>query len=196
MLDILKALWWDVKSARCRLRFLLAFLRDIPGDVGKAARGRLLARHFASCGRGVIIHEGARFRNIHLIRVADGAEIGVDSFLQGGGGITIGVNAMLGPGVKIWSANHRFDDVDTPIRDQGYEFAAVSIGDGCWLGANVIVLPGVDLPEGCVVSAGSVVGVKRYPPYSLLVGNPARVIGNRRSATGEDAPPASSGPQA
>jgi acetyltransferase-like isoleucine patch superfamily enzyme len=194
VLEILKALWWDLKTARCRLRFLLAFLRDIPGDVGKAARARLLARHFASCGDDVIIHEGARFRNIHKIHVADGAEIGVDNFLQGGGGITIGRNAMLGPGVKVWSANHRFDDLDTPIRDQGYDFASVTIADGCWLGANVIVLPGVDLAEGCVVSAGSVVGVKRYPPYSIMAGNPARVIGNRRPAAADPAAADQAGP--
>lgn len=185
MLAILKAFWWDIKTSRSRLRILLAVVRDIPGDGGKALRRMLLARHFSSCGKNVVIHEGVRVRNIHRITLADGAEIGVDCFMQGGGGITIGRDAMLGPGVKIWSVNHRFDDPGRAIRDQGYDYAAVTIGDGCWLGLNVVVLPGVELPEGCVVSAGSVVGIKRYPPYSIIAGFPARVIGNRREpATG------------
>ena len=52
-------------------------------------------------------------------------------------------------------------------------------GRGCWLGADVFVMPGVDLPEGCVVAARSVVAKKAYPPFSILAGYPARVVGRR-----------------
>ena len=178
---LLKQFWWELRDEYGRMNLLAWMLRDVPGEFGAALRYRKLRRHFGSCGERVRINEGFRFRNLHGIHVADGAEIGVDNFLQGGGGIHLGRDVMLGPGVKIWSVNHRYDDPEAPIAEQGYNKAEVRIGDGCWLGANVIVLPGVCLPEGCVVSAGSVVGIKRYPPHSVIAGFPARVIGNRKA---------------
>ena len=51
----------------------------------------------------------------------------------------------------------------------------VTIGDGCWIGGGVIILPGVTIGEGCVIGAGSVVA-KNIPANSLAVGNPCRVI--------------------
>lgn len=94
------------------------------------------------------------------------------------GGIQIGSNVIIGPYCIIHSANHRFDDVDKPITNQGYEKASVKIDDNCWLAANVIVLPGVTVGKGCVIGAGSVV-TKDIPPYSVAVGNPAKVIRSR-----------------
>lgn len=184
MKQILKAFYRDIKDPYARLNILLAMLRETPGTFGQLLRQRFWSPYFGSIGPNVRIHQGVRFRNLHQIYVAEGVEIGVDCFLQGGGCITLGQNVMLGPGTKIWSVNHRFTDVDRPIVDQGYDQAAVTIGDGCWLAANVFVLPGVELPEGCVVCAGSVVGVKKYPPYSIIGGFPARVIGNRRQNPG------------
>ena len=51
----------------------------------------------------------------------------------------------------------------------------MTIGDGCWIGGGVIILPGVTIGEGCVIGAGSVV-TKNIPANSLAVGNPCRVI--------------------
>jgi len=106
-------------------------------------------------------------------------EIGVDSFLQASGGLVLGDRVITGPGTQIWTINHVFDDHTRPIAEQGYERAPVVIGDDCWLGAGVFIMPGVELPEGCVVSAHSVVACKKYPPYAILAGHPARVIGRR-----------------
>ena len=180
MLKLLKRIWWDLKSPIGRYTYQCAFWRNFPGHAGEMARNRLVPSCFARAGRGITVHEGVRIRNVHLLEVGDECELGVDNFLQAGGGIRLGNRVMLGPGVKIWSVNHNFDRLDIPINQQGYTEDAVSIGDGCWLGANVFVFPGVQLPEGCVVSAGSVVAKKRYPPYAILGGYPARVIGNRQ----------------
>jgi acetyltransferase-like isoleucine patch superfamily enzyme len=57
----------------------------------------------------------------------------------------------------------------------------VVIGRDVWIGANAFVMPGVQLGDGCVVAAGAVVGAKKYPPYKILAGNPARVIGTRQT---------------
>ncbi|MCP4292790.1 MAG: acyltransferase [bacterium] len=180
MFSVLKRIIWDLKDPIGRFNYRSVLWRNFPGKAGQLVRDKHIPKYFAEAGRNISIHEGVRFRNIHRLRVGDNCEIGVDNFLQAGGGITLGERVMLGPGVKIWSVNHNFTDLDIPINQQGYTEEGVFIGDGCWLGANVFVFPGVNLPEGCVVSAGSVVAKKRYPPFSILAGYPARVIGNRK----------------
>ena len=100
--------------------------------------------------------------------------------LQNHFGTCIGDYTLLGPGVKVWSTNHVFADPDRHIRDQGAEYKEVVIGRDVWIGSNAFIMPGTNLGDGCIVSAGSVVGAKKYPPYSILMGNPARVIGNRK----------------
>lgn len=116
---------------------------------------------------------------IQELSIGNHVSIGADNFIQASGKVTLADHVMLGPGVKIWSINHRTEDIDIPILKQGYDHKPVYLGEGVWAGANVIILPGVTLPRGCVVAAGSVVGVKNYPEYALIAGNPARVIGSR-----------------
>ena len=95
---------------------------------------------------------------------------------QDGGGITIEEGVMMGSGVQIYVANHRFADPNIPIIDQGHESSkSVLLRKGCWIGANAIILPGVEIGENSVVGAGSIVS-KSIPPKVLAVGNPAKVI--------------------
>jgi acetyltransferase-like isoleucine patch superfamily enzyme len=94
------------------------------------------------------------------------------------GGIEIGSNVLIGPYCIIHSANHKFDDITKLIVEQGFKKAPVKIGDECWIGANVIILPGVSIGKGSVVGAGSVV-TKNIPPYSVVVGNPAQILYSR-----------------
>jgi acetyltransferase-like isoleucine patch superfamily enzyme len=100
------------------------------------------------------------------------------------GGVEIGSNVIIGPYCIIQTGNHRFDQIDKPIRLQGYVKDPVRIGDDCWLGANVIVLPGVTIGRGSVIGAGSVV-TQDIPPYSVAVGNPARVVKSRKASLGK-----------
>lgn len=183
-----KRLFWELRDKWGRFDYLHYLLRELPGDFGVELRGYFYRRYFAACGSGLTIFPGIRFRNIHKMTVGDNVTLGVDNFFQAAGGLTIKDGTILGPGVKIWTANHRFDDPDRPIVDQGYTENPVSIGPHVWLGANVFIMPGVELPEGCIVSAGAVVGAKKYPPFTILAGNPARVMGNRRRAEQAPAP--------
>lgn len=97
---------------------------------------------------------------------------------EGGAGITIEDDVMMGSGVHLYVNNHRFDSADIPIIDQGhYVSEPVVLKKGCWLGANVIVLPGVTIGENSVVGAGSLV-TRSVPAGVLAAGNPAKVIRN------------------
>lgn len=181
MLKHLKEFVWELKDEIARFNYINEIIMKIPGGVGQKIRRYIIPRYFQSCGRNITIFENVRFRSLHRMVIGDNVDLGVDNFFQAGGGITIGNDVIFGPGVKIWSINHRVERTDIPIREQGYSRESVTIDDGVWLGANVFVMPGVHITQGCVVSAGSVVGKKKYPPYSIISGNPARVIGNRKT---------------
>ncbi|KAJ4256220.1 hypothetical protein NW762_009298 [Fusarium torreyae] len=87
--------------------------------------------------------------------------------------VTIGDRVMCGPNVAIFTASH---PTDVRIRRENIEFArAVTIGDDCWIGGNVVILPGVTIGQGCTVAAGSVV-TKDVPAWSVVMGQPARVV--------------------
>ncbi|THW10694.1 hypothetical protein D6D24_07742 [Aureobasidium pullulans] len=87
--------------------------------------------------------------------------------------VEIGDRVMFGPNVSILSATHQ---TDIQSRRDGVEFALpVFIGDDCWIGGNVSILPGVTIGNGCTIGAGSVV-TKSIPAFSVAVGSPARVI--------------------
>lgn len=87
--------------------------------------------------------------------------------------ITIGDRVMMGPNVMISAATH---EIEVGSRRANIEYALpVTIGDDCWIGGGVIILPGVTIGKGCTIGAASVV-TKDIPPWSVAVGSPARVI--------------------
>lgn len=87
--------------------------------------------------------------------------------------IYVGDNTMFGPNVTIATAGH---PILPELRVQGYQYnAPVHIGKNCWLGAGVIVLPGVTIGDNTVIGAGSIV-TKDIPENVVAVGNPCRVL--------------------
>lgn len=92
------------------------------------------------------------------------------------GKIIIEDNVMVGSGVHFYVNNHKFDRRDIPIIEQGYyPSKSILIKEGAWVGANSIILPGVTIGKNVVIGAGSVV-TKSIEDFSIVVGNPARVI--------------------
>jgi acetyltransferase-like isoleucine patch superfamily enzyme len=177
---ILKRFYWDVVDPDERKYLLYYFISQFPGPAGNLMRGRFVEKKARSVGRNLIVMAGTRFRSIENLVLGNDVQIGYDNFIQAYGGVTIGDNVMTAPGVKIWSVNHNFEDKNVLIANQGVKEAEVIIGNDVWISSNAFILPGVVLPDGVVVSAGSVVGIKAYSSYSILAGNPARVIGSRR----------------
>lgn len=87
--------------------------------------------------------------------------------------IYIGDYTMIGPNVTLATAGH---PILPELRKKGYQFnMPVRIGKNCWLGAGVIVLPGITIGDNTVVGAGSIV-TKDLPPNVVAVGNPCKVL--------------------
>ena len=87
--------------------------------------------------------------------------------------IYVGDNTMFGPNVVVATAGH---PILPALREKGYQYnASVHIGKNCWLGAGVIIVPGVTIGDNVVIGAGSVV-TKDLPDDVVAVGNPCRVL--------------------
>ena len=138
------------------------------------------ARHMlTSCGENVNVERHARFgRGVTL---GDRSGIGINASI--GEQTHIGSDVMMGPDCVIYTRNHRFDRLDIPMREQGYgPVEPVEIGDDCWIGGRVTILPGVHVGNGAVIAAGAVV-TKDVPPYAVVGGVPAKIIYNRKDGT-------------
>lgn len=87
--------------------------------------------------------------------------------------IYVGDNVMFGPNVTVATAGH---PILPELRKKGYQYnMPVRIGKNCWLGAGVIVLPGITVGDNSVIGAGSVV-TKDIPPNVVAVGNPCKIL--------------------
>jgi acetyltransferase-like isoleucine patch superfamily enzyme len=101
--------------------------------------------------------------------------VGEYAIIYGHGGVEIGANTLIAMHTCIVSSNHTVPSQNVPIRSMPDTLLPVKIGSDVWIGAGCKILGGVTIGDGCVVGAGSVV-TKSLPPYSISVGNPARVV--------------------
>ena len=125
-----------------------------------------------SCGKNVNIEKNAVFSS--KVSLGDNSGIGICASINGTA--TIGNNVMMGPNVSIFTINHRFERIDILMNQQGMsEQRPVIIHDDVWIGANVIILPGVTVGKGSIIGAGAVV-TKNVPEYAVVGGNPAKII--------------------
>lgn len=111
--------------------------------------------------------------------IGDGTWIGQQCFFHSAGGLTIGHNVGIGPGVKIVTSSHSLDELDKPILHSKIHFAPVIIEDDSDIGVGAIILPGVHIGRGVQVGAGAVV-VSNIEDYTIVAGVPARKIRMRR----------------
>lgn len=133
-----------------------------------------------SLGRNSIIECTGVIRELgESLKIGNDVGIAANAFISVRGNVSIGSSTIFGPGVKLFSENHIFSDINTPIYLQGAERKGISIGEDCWLGANVVVLDGVHIGNHCVVAAGAVVN-KDLPDYSIAGGVPAKIISARK----------------
>jgi acetyltransferase-like isoleucine patch superfamily enzyme len=134
-------------------------------------------------GSDVFILKGSEF-DAREIRIGNQTSIQKNSTILGR--VEIGAYNVLGPNLYVSSGIHQFRLMPgMNIRDQdeeqlrlGIPGKKVCIGEDCWFGINVVVMPGVIVGKGCVVGANSVV-THDIPPYCVVAGAPARMISKR-----------------
>lgn len=106
-------------------------------------------------------------------RIGHDTFINHNAYLMDSGGITIGHHCFIGPNCGMYTAVHA---TLAEERNQGFEKALpIVIGDNCWIGADVTILPGVTIGSDTIIGAGSVV-TKDIPDRVIAVGNPCRVL--------------------
>lgn len=176
-MERIKVWYWNFRENVKQLT--LWFIGGCPVGPGAWLRARCLPFFLKSLGEKTVIQHGFRITSPQTVSIGSNCSFGQGVFIAGGGGVRVGDWVGLGPDVKIWSVNHRYDDVDRPWLLQGSDYNEVVIEDDVWLAANVFVMPGTTIGRGAIVAAGSVVN-KSIPEYALFAGNPGRVVGWRK----------------
>jgi maltose O-acetyltransferase len=143
------------------------------GTLWRTLRYWLCRPLFEHCGQNVNVGRDVSIGR-RTVSIGSNSGIGNKSVIHGG--TNIGTNVMMGPEVLIYTTNHCTARTDMPMIHQGVRpVAAVNIGDDVWIGARVIILPGVTVGSGSVLGAGAVIS-KDIPPFAVVVGNPCRVV--------------------
>lgn len=128
--------------------------------LGKTKENFLIEQPFL-CDYGYNIEIGENFYANHNLIILDANKV------------TFGDNVFIAPNCGFYTAGH---PLDYKQRNQGLEYAKpIKVGNNVWIGGNVVVLPGVEIGDNCVIGAGSIV-TKNIPSNSVAVGNPCKVI--------------------
>ena len=152
-----------------------SLLSAVPGELGCKIRNRLYGYQSE---RGCRVLKGVTIYFPNKLKLGRNVGISTHSQLNAAGGIEIGDDTLIGPGCTLWSVNHRFRDIDVPIRLQGDDAQGIVVGSDCWIAARAIILPGVNIGAGSVIAAGALVN-RSCEPRSILAGVPAKVVGMR-----------------
>lgn len=147
-----------------------------PGKTGSYLRAAFYRYTLTQCDQDVVIGFGVLLSQQDT-EIQSGSYIGPQSNL---GRCKIEKNCLLGSAVHILSGKgqHNFDDLESPLREQGGVFTKVVIGEDTWIGNGSLVM--ANIGKKCIVGAGSVV-INDVPDYSIVAGNPAKIIKSRQA---------------
>lgn len=160
-----------VKRRRLAWETTRIFLfRPWPYFVGRRFRRGLLALFGATLGRHVSVAPSARVWAPWNVSTGEFVAIDHGVYLYSVAPITIGSKVAISEGAFLCTASHDIAFASRPLTT-----APITIGDGAWIGARAIVLPGVTVGEGAIVGAGTVV-TKDVPPWAVVAGNPAKIV--------------------
>jgi acetyltransferase-like isoleucine patch superfamily enzyme len=140
---------------------------------GRRGFGRVVLGRWVHVGDGTSLHahEGT-------LRIGDKVVFGRDNRVTCYLDVEIGAQTLVADWVYVTDFDHRTDDLETPIKDQGIVKSPVRIGPDCWLGVKVSVLRGTFVGRGSVLAAHAVVRGE-FPDWAVVGGVPARVLKTR-----------------
>lgn len=128
-----------------------------------------------SMGDRSYVAGGAIVRNTDLVM---GQDCTVNAYAVITGKVKMGNGVRIATYASIYGFNHGFQSIEVPIFLQPHTRLGIEIGDDVWIGANALILDGVTIGSHSIVAAGAVV-TSNVPPYSIVGGNPAKVIRSR-----------------
>lgn len=138
-------------------------------------RGLLYRPFIGKCGKNFQVASGVNLLNAHNLTIGDDVYISYDAWLNALGDLTLGDQVIIGPRVSISTLTHVYKEKS--FRFGGASYGAVKIGKGTWLAANASVKYGVSIGEGCLVGANTVV-IKDVDDYKFVSGVPGKIIGD------------------
>lgn len=136
-------------------------------------RIRLMKRMGVTIEGPVAVRSGLEIRGSERLVIKKGVSLGPGILLDARKGLEIGENAVIAYQAIIWSLNHDYNDIHFVTKG-----AKTTIGKYAWVCSRSIILPGINVGEYAVVASGAIV-TKDVPPYAIVAGIPAKVVGWR-----------------
>ncbi len=160
--------WW------IRL-FMPFYIKKGKGSViYRSVRKDIVPFNIFVLGKKSVIEDYSVINNaVGNLVIGNNTRVGIGNTIIGP--VTISDNVNIGQNVTISGLNHNYEDPSKAISEQGVSTMPIKIENDVWIGANSVVLPGVQIGNHSVIGAGSII-TKNIPPYSVAVGNPARII--------------------
>jgi maltose O-acetyltransferase len=135
-------------------------------------------KDFREFGNGVRIGKDVFINYPGKVILKDRVSIHSGTRINSAGGLYVGENTGVGYNCVIFTAQHRYRNAKSIPFDNVAELKPVIIREYVWIGEGVKILPGIEIGEGAIIGMGAVV-TKNVPPLSIVIGNPAEVIGYR-----------------
>lgn len=184
------ALWMLMPKNQARPRlWVKLFLNPFKHKKGKGSLIRRRTRidvlpfNDFSLGAQSTIEDFSTINNgVGPVHIGERTRIGLGNVLIGP--VTVGNDVMFAQNIVLSGLNHGYEDIHLPPSQQPVVTKPIIVEDEVWIGANAVVTAGVTIGKHSIVAAGCVV-VKDVPPYSIVGGNPGKILKQYNKETGK-----------